>query len=102
MQFLESAWEPRLKPALSDKGQFTANADRILRDAEMLAAIGEVLAKEGMEDADTAEYKAFAARLRDSAKQVIEAVKQKSFDKASGASASIGKACAECHENYRA
>jgi hypothetical protein len=102
MQFLESAWEPRLKPALSDKAQFTANSDKVLRDAEMFAAIGEVLAKEGMEDADTAEYKAFCAKLRDSSKQIIEAVKQKDFDQASKASANIGKACAECHENYRA
>jgi hypothetical protein len=101
MQYLESAWEPRLKPALAEKGQFTAGSDKILRDAELFAAIGEVLSKEGMADADSAEYKAFAARLRDGAKQIIDAVKQKNFEQASSASAAIGKACAECHENYR-
>jgi len=102
MQYLESAWEPRLKPALADKGQFTANSDKVLRDAEMFAAIGEVLAKEGMEDADAEEYRAFCTKLREGAKQIIDAVKQKDFDQASKASATIGKACAECHENYRA
>jgi hypothetical protein len=101
MQYLEAAWEPRLKPALADKGQFNSKADAVLRDAEMFAAIGEVLAKEGMPDADSAEYKAFCVRLRDGAKTIIEAVKNKSYDQASGASAAIGKACAECHENYR-
>src|SRR5204863_6675169 len=35
MQHLESAWESRLKPALSNKTQFTANSDKVLRDAEM-------------------------------------------------------------------
>jgi hypothetical protein len=101
MQYLESAWEPRLKPLLTEKSQFAANSDKILRDAEMFAAIGEVLAKDGMADADAAEYKAFCMRLRDGAKQIIDGVKQKDFDQASKASATIGKACAECHENYR-
>ncbi len=101
MQYLETAWEPRLKPALSDKAAFTANADKVLRDAEMFAAIGEVLAKEGMADAEAAEYKDFSLKLRDGAKQIINAVKQKDFGEASKASAIIGKACTECHENYR-
>jgi hypothetical protein len=101
MQYLETAWEPRLKPALSDKAAFTANADKVLREAELFAVIGEVLAKEGMADAEAAEYKEFCLKLRDGAKQIIDAVKQKNFDEASKASATIGKACTECHENYR-
>jgi len=101
MQYLESAWEPRLKPLLSDKGQFTSASDRILRDAELFAAVGSVLAKEGMKDAGDAEYQAFCNRLRDAAKQIIDAVKQKDFDSASKAGSTIGKACTECHENYR-
>lgn len=101
MQYLETVWEPRLKPAISDKGQFTANSDKVLRDAEMFAAIAEVLMKEGMEDADAAEYKAFCVKLRDGAKQIISAVKQKDFGEASKAGATIGKACTECHESYR-
>jgi cytochrome c556 len=101
MQYVEQIWDPRLKPALADKGQFTANADRVLRDAEMLAAIGEVLAKDGMPDADSSEYKAFCVKLRDGAKTIADAVKAKNYDQAAGASARIGKACAECHENYR-
>src|SRR5262245_27869822 len=101
MQFLESAWEPRLKPLLSDKGQFTANSDKVLRDAELFAAIGEVLAKDGMADAEAAEYKDFCNRLKTGAKEIIDAVKQKSFDQAAKASSTISKACAECHENYR-
>jgi len=101
MQYLESAWEPRLKPALSDKGQFMTGGDKVLRDAELFAAIGFVLAKEGMKDAGDAEYQAFCNRLRDASKQIIDAVKQKDFDSASKAGSTIGKACTECHENYR-
>lgn len=101
MQYLELAWEPRLKPLLAEKGQFNANADKLLHDAELFAAIGEVLAKPGMADADAAEYQAFCHKLRDGAKEIIDAVKLKDFDKASKANTTIGKACAECHESYR-
>jgi len=101
MQYLEKVWEPEMKPLLSDKAQFTANADKLAHDAEMFAAIGDVLAKEGMMDADSDEYKAFCIKLRDSAKEIAEAAKSKNFDAASKASAEIGKSCVECHENYR-
>jgi hypothetical protein len=101
MQYLESAWEPKLKASLADKGQFTAASDKILREAELFAAIGEVLAQEGMEDADAEEYRAFCHQLRDGAKQIIDAVKLKNYDQAAAGSTTIGKACTECHENYR-
>jgi cytochrome c556 len=101
MQFLETAWDPRLKPGLADKGQFAAKIDAIVKDAELFAAIGEVLAKEGMPDADSDEYKAFSHRLRDGSKQILDAVKLKNYEQAASASAAIGKACAECHESYR-
>jgi hypothetical protein len=101
MQYLETAWEPRLKAALADKSKFTASGEQITRDAEMFAAIGEVLTKEGMEDADDAEYKAFAAKLRDGAQQILDAVKQKNYDQAATGSTAISRACTECHENYR-
>ena len=101
MQYLDSAWESRLKPLLADKGQFTSGGEKVRRDAELFAAIGSVLAKEGMKDAGDADYQAFCNRLRDASKQIIDAVKQKDFDSASKASSAISKACLECHENYR-
>jgi hypothetical protein len=102
MQYLEKVWEPELKPVLSDKAQFAANSEKILHQAEMFAAVGEVLAKDGMMDADSDEYKAFCIRLRDAGKEIAEAVKTKNFDAASKASIEVGKTCTECHENYRA
>lgn len=102
MQHLENIWEPRLKPALADKAQFTANADKSLRDAEMITAIGQVLAKEGMPDADSEEYIKFCDALRDGAKAIADGIKSKNYDQAAGGGAAIGKSCTECHENYRA
>ena len=101
MQHLEAIWEPKLKPLLADKGQFTAAADKILVDAEMIAAIGDVLGKEGMEDGDDPDYKKFCDDLRKGARDIVDGVKLKSFEQASAGGTIIGKACAECHENYR-
>lgn len=102
MQHLENIWEPRLKPSLADKGQFMANADKVLRDAEIIAVIGQVLAKEGLPDADSEEYIQFCNALRDGAKAIADGVKSKNYDQATTGGATIGKSCTECHENYRA
>jgi hypothetical protein len=101
MQHLETIWEPRLKPLLADKGQFAANGGKIAHDAEIIAAIGDVLMKEGMADADDDEYKAFCTKLRDGGKAISEAVKVKNFDAAAAGSGIISKSCTECHESYR-
>ncbi len=101
MQHLERIFEPQLKPLLSDKGQFTANLDKVTHDAEVIGAIGAVLAKDGMEDADADEYKAFCLKLQKASKDIVDAAKIKNFDAASSAGTAIGKACAECHEGYR-
>jgi cytochrome c556 len=101
MQHLENVWEPRLKPACSDKGQFMSNLEKVQKDAEVFAAIGAVLAKEGMEDADAKEYTALCDKLKNAAKEIAEACKSKNFDAAAKASIEIGKSCVECHENYR-
>ncbi len=101
MQHLEAIWEPRLKPLLADGAKFTANADKVQHDAEIIASMGEVLSKEGMPDADSDEYKALCAKLRDGAKAILDGVKAKNFDSAAKGSATINKACTECHESYR-
>ena len=68
---------------------------------EIKAAIGQVLSKDGMVDADDDDYKAFCHRLRDGAKAIVEGVKLKNFDAAAAGSGIITKSCTDCHENYR-
>lgn len=101
MQHLETIFEPRLKPLLSDKGQFGGNIDQVIHDAEVIGAIAAVLAKDGMEDADADEYKAFCVKMQQACKDIVDAAKVKNFDAASSAATTIGKSCTECHEAYR-
>ncbi|MCU0880622.1 MAG: hypothetical protein MUF06_22865 [Pirellulaceae bacterium] len=101
MQHLEAAWEPALKPLLSDKAKFAANRDEIVKHAEMLAAIGQVLSKPGMPDADDEEYAKFCNELRDGARGIADAIKLDNYDAAVAGSARITKSCIQCHESYR-
>lgn len=101
MQYLEDVYEPSLKPSLNDKGQFTANIDKVAHEAEVFAAIAAAIAKEGMEDADSAEYKAFCQTLEKASRDIVEACKVKNYEAASSAGTVIGKACTECHELFR-
>ena len=101
MQHLETMFEPRVKAAVSDEGNFKSNLEKLSHDAEILAAIGAVLAKEGMADADSDDYKVFCQTLRKSGREIVEACKNKNHAAASSAVSAIGKACKDCHENYR-
>lgn len=101
MQHLEDVFEPSLKPNLGDKAQFNANLEKISHEAEIFAAIGASLAKEGMMDADSTEYKAFCQTFEKAARDLVEACKTKNYDAASAAGAVISKACTECHEMFR-
>jgi hypothetical protein len=101
MQHLEAAWEPALKPLLSNKAKFAANRDELMKHAEMLAAIGQVLSKPGMPDADDEEYAKFCHELRDGARAIADAIKLDNYEAAAAGSAQITKSCAQCHESYR-
>lgn len=101
MQRLETAVQQRLQPFTANPGDFKAQAAVITREAELVAVIGEVLCKDGMEDGDDETYSGFSQRMRDAALEVIDAVKLGNDEAARKAVGEIGKACSECHENYR-
>jgi hypothetical protein len=98
MQYLEMAWDPRLKPAspirASSQPKPTPFSGAIVH-----FAIGEGPRQEGMPM--PAQTSTNLLRQAEGGKQILDAVKLKNFEQASAASAAIGKACAECHENYR-
>jgi cytochrome c556 len=101
MQRIEQAQQQGVAVWTGDAGEFRKNADKLQREAELLAAMAEVIQREGFEDADDETYLSFARQMRDGAKSIAEAVKQKNYDQARKASGSIEKACSSCHESYR-
>ena len=101
MRRLTIGAEEHLSVWTSNKDEFSDNMEEILHEAEIVAAIGEVLTREGMEDGDDEDYAVFAKQMTRGALDVVAAVKLNDADQARKATGEIAKACAGCHENYR-
>jgi hypothetical protein len=101
MQRLEQAQQQGVAPWTANSGEFNKNADAILREAELIAAIAEAIQQEGFEFSDDETYAGFARQMRDAALEVVGAVKSKNYDAARAASGNLEKACSGCHEGFR-
>jgi cytochrome c556 len=101
MQRLETGQQQKLMPWTAAPSEFRANADQLRHEAEIFAALGEVLTKEGMEDGDDDDYAGYSHQLRDAAREIVQAVERSDYDQARQAAGNIGKSCSDCHETYR-
>ncbi len=101
MQRMNIAHEDRLKKWLANKSEYTTHHDDVHLEAQLVAAIAEVIGREGYEYADDDQYKKFAADLRQAATDVAESGERNNFEAAQQANNRMTKACADCHEAYR-
>ena len=101
MQRLEVACQERMQPWMANKGEFKDHSEEMLHEAQLTAVFAEVLMKDGMEDADDNDYKAFAQRMQKASLDIADAIKTNNYDKASAAMGEINKSCTECHQGYR-
>ncbi len=101
MKRAEASHQGSLLPMTANSQEFQANLEKIVREAEIVAAISEVLMKQGMEDAGDETYDGYAKRMKKAARDMVDAVKLKNHAQAQKAAGEISKSCAECHENYR-
>lgn len=101
MQWLEQRFEADLKQWTSSESEFKANAEELLREAELVAAIGQFFKEPGMDDADDAEYQQFCDAMKQGAQSVAAAVKQGDLAAAQKGVGQISQACSNCHEGYR-
>lgn len=101
MKKIDQIMKEKLQPWTANAADFKANSGEILHQAELVAAVGEVLTREGMEDAGDEDYDGFSIRMRDASRQIVDAVKLKNDENARKAVGEIMKSCSECHESYR-
>lgn len=101
MQRLDSGFEGKIGNWTSNKAEFDANLEEVMHEAEVVAALSEVLTKEGMDDWEDETYMGFAKRMKQGAMEIASAVKLSNYDQARKASGDVKKACTECHELYR-
>jgi hypothetical protein len=102
MQRLEPARDEKIKPWTASESEFKDNLEKLSHEAQIFAAIGQVLQQEGMEDGDDTEYRKFANELVSGGKALAAACKEKNYDAASKATTLIVNSCDNCHNaGYR-
>ncbi len=101
MRLLEDRFEANLKAWTSNESEFKSNSEELLREAELVAAIGQFFIEDGMDDADDEEYAAFSEAMKGAAQQVVNAVKQGDLAAAQKGVGQMSQSCANCHDDYR-
>jgi hypothetical protein len=100
MARLEEA-EKAVAAGMSSSAEFSKAQDAIFHEAEIVAAISEVIGQPDFEYHDDESYLQFSHAMRDAAVKVREACMKKDYDAARAAAGGISKACSGCHESYR-
>lgn len=100
MTRLESA-DAALAAAGASKADFDKAVERVVRDAEIVAVIGEVIQQADYEFFDDETYRGYSSAMRDAALRVREAAKKKDYETARAALGELKKSCDSCHGDYR-
>ena len=100
MTRLEEA-EQAIGAALASSGEFAKQLGRVVHEAEIVAAIGQVIHQPDFEDHDDDSYRGYAVGLRDAASGLRKACQDKDFAAATAAAAALSKNCTDCHGEYR-
>jgi cytochrome c556 len=101
MKRLEQAEQQGITPAVSGEAAFKKNSDRLLHDAQIVAALSDVITREGYEFADDETYLELARAMREQAMRLRDATLQGNYEQARQAAGALGQACTNCHEGYR-
>jgi hypothetical protein len=100
MARLEAA-EKLLGALTASQAEFTKQLDVAFHEAEIMAAIGEVIRQPEFEYHDDDSYLGYAASMRGAAVRVREACLKKDYESARAAVGEISKSCNDCHGDYR-
>ncbi len=101
MKRMELSQRERLGPWTANGGEFARNRDAVLREAQLLAMIAEVIKDQSYEYADDSTYRGYVDELQRHCLEIIEAAKNGDFPKAQSAAARVNQTCDRCHGDYR-
>ncbi len=101
MKRMKEALRDKLAPMTSSAGEFKSNKDKVLHEAELLAALAKVIQDPSYDFADDEGYLGFAKELQKQSREAVEAVKLDSAQRAQAAIGAAGKACDNCHGDFR-
>ena len=98
---LETGLRDNLKTLASNANDFNDNKEKILQEANMIAAISKVLIAEEMDAADDDGYVDFSNAMGNAAGKLKLAVETGDFDAASKAINMLEQSCNDCHGEWR-
>jgi hypothetical protein len=101
MQLLEWALRKNLIISTNNEKSFRESQEDIVKYAELIAMLGNVIQQPGMKDADADEYKQFSVAMTQAANDATKASKANDPELARTAVSRIEQACNKCHETYR-
>jgi hypothetical protein len=101
MRRLERAHQQRLGPWLSSAKVFRQNLEKVAQEAQVLAALAQMIQFEDYEFWDDEGYLEPARQLQRAGIDMVRAAREGDYDGALSASAAAGKACSQCHDGYR-
>jgi hypothetical protein len=101
MQRLNIAHEERLTKWLANEREFGRHLEELRHEAQIIAAVADVIGREGFDYWDDEQYAEYARSLRQAATDVAAAVELENFQSAREAGNRMTKACADCHDGYR-
>ncbi len=95
----------RLIESLEDHSRDTnsvkANIEDIRREAESLSVFGEVLTREGLDEADDEDYCKMSLHMVEASKGVATALERGDFDAVRKEVSAVRQRCDVCHNQYR-
>jgi cytochrome c556 len=101
MSRLELAQRDRIAPWTANSGEFKKNAAALRHEAEIVAALAEVVSRPGYDYADDEKYRGYAKSLQQSALELRTAIQNENYESAHTAAGTLSKACANCHGDFR-
>lgn len=101
MQRLEEALEQTVRPSLGNEKVFQSAAAEMQHEAEVVAALSDLIERSGYEFADDETYLGYARAMGRQATALKAATLENSYDKARASGAELGQSCTACHEGYR-
>lgn len=100
MEYAEELRE-QLREATNDEATLKAEPGEAQRSAELLAVLGKVLTKEGMDESDDEDYVAFSSEMTKAATAVKLGLERDDYDAVRAAVGAVTQSCDACHEAYR-
>ncbi len=101
MKRLDQAEQQGITPLVGSERQFEQNADQLLHETQIVAALAEVITRPGYEFADDASYVEFAREMQQQALSLRDATLQGNYEQARQAAGKLGQSCTNCHDGYR-